>query len=61
MAFIPAADFSFAAALDYLRAAAQHVAKRPDSRVASWLYAVESEIQTNAGAHAAALAASSGR
>jgi tetratricopeptide (TPR) repeat protein len=57
MAFIPAADFSFTAALDYLRAAAQHVAKRPDSRVASWLYAVESEIQTNAGAHAAALAA----
>ena len=57
MAFIPAADFSFTAALDYLRAAAQHVAKRPDSRVASWLYAVESEIQTNAGAHSAALAA----
>ena len=57
MAFIPAADYRFGAALDYLRAAAQHVAKRPDSRVASWLYAVESEIQTNAGAHAAALAA----
>jgi tetratricopeptide (TPR) repeat protein len=57
VAFIPAADYSFAAALDYLRAAAQHAAKRPDSRVASWLYAVESEIQTNAGSHAAALVA----
>jgi transcriptional regulator with XRE-family HTH domain len=57
VAFIPAADYSFAAALDYLRAAAQHAAKRPDSRVASWLYAVESEIQTNAGSHTAALVA----
>jgi transcriptional regulator with XRE-family HTH domain/tetratricopeptide (TPR) repeat protein len=57
VAFIPAADYGFGAALDYLRAAAQHAAKRPDSRVASWLYAIESEIQTNAGSHAAALAA----
>jgi transcriptional regulator with XRE-family HTH domain len=57
VAFVPAADYSFAAALDYLRAAAQHAAKRPDSRVASWLYAVESEIQTNAGSHTAALVA----
>jgi tetratricopeptide (TPR) repeat protein len=57
VAFIPAADYGFAAALDYLRAAAQHAAKRPDGRVASWLYAVESEIQTNAGSHAAALVA----
>jgi transcriptional regulator with XRE-family HTH domain/tetratricopeptide (TPR) repeat protein len=57
MAFIPAADYSYNAALDYVRAAAKHVAKRPDNRVASWLYAVESEIQTNAGSPAAALAA----
>jgi len=56
-AFIPAADNGFGAALDYIHAAAQHVAKHPDGRVASWLYAVESEIQTNAGAHAAALGA----
>jgi tetratricopeptide (TPR) repeat protein len=56
-AFIPAADNGFGAALDYMHAAAQHVTKHPDGRVASWLYAVESEIQTNAGAHAAALAA----
>jgi hypothetical protein len=57
VAFIPAADNGLGAALDYLRAAAQHVAKRPDGRVASWLYAVESEIQTNAGSYVAALAA----
>jgi transcriptional regulator with XRE-family HTH domain/tetratricopeptide (TPR) repeat protein len=57
VAFIPAAENGFGAALDYVRAAAQHVAKHPDSRVASWLYAIESEIQTNAGSHAAALAA----
>jgi hypothetical protein len=57
MAFIPAADYGFGAALDYLRAAADHAARRPDGRVASWLSAVESEIQTNAGSHTAALAA----
>jgi hypothetical protein len=33
------------------------VAKRPDNRIASWVSAVESEIQTNAGSHTAALAA----
>ena len=57
LAFIPAADYGYGAALDYLRAAARHVEKHPDRRVASWLYAIESEIQTNAGSHAAALAA----
>jgi transcriptional regulator with XRE-family HTH domain/tetratricopeptide (TPR) repeat protein len=57
MAFVPAADYGFNAALDYLHAAADHVAKRPDNRVASWIHAVESEIQTNAGSHPAALAA----
>jgi len=35
LAFIPAADYGFGAALDYLRAAARHVAKHPDHRVAS--------------------------
>ena len=54
VAFIPAADYSYNAALDYLRAAAHQVGKRPDGRVASWLSAVESEIRTNAGAHAEA-------
>jgi len=57
MAFIPAADYGFGAALDYLRAAADHAARRPDSRVMSWISAVESEIQTNGGSHTAALAA----
>jgi hypothetical protein len=60
MAFIPAADYGFGAALDYLRAARDHVAKRPDNRVASWVSAVESEIQTNAGSHTAALGRSTG-
>ena len=40
-----------------LRGAARHVAKNPDARVASWLYAIESEIHTNAGEPKAALAA----
>lgn len=57
MAFIPAADYGFGAALDYLRAAADHAARRPDTRVTSWLSAVESEIQTNAGSPAEALTA----
>jgi hypothetical protein len=56
-AFLPAADYDFGASLDYLQGATAQVAKRPDSRVASWLSAVESEIQTNAGSHTAALAA----
>jgi tetratricopeptide (TPR) repeat protein len=57
MAFIPAADHGFSAALDYLRAAGDHAAKRPEGRVTSWLSAVESEIQANAGAHTPALEA----
>jgi tetratricopeptide (TPR) repeat protein len=57
VAFIPAADYGYAAALDYLRAAAYQIGKRPDGRVGSWLSAVESEILTNAGAHTAALKA----
>jgi len=57
VAFIPAADFGYSAALDYLRAAAHQAGKHPDGRVASWLSAVESEIQTNAGSHVEALGA----
>lgn len=56
-AFIPAADQGFGAALDYLRGAAQHASKHPDARMASWLYAIESEIHTKAGEPKAALAA----
>jgi tetratricopeptide (TPR) repeat protein len=57
MAFIPAADHSFAAALDYLRGANQHLQRRPHGRLSSWLAAVESELYTNAGQHPAALLA----
>jgi ATP/maltotriose-dependent transcriptional regulator MalT len=57
MAGIPAADHGYSAALQYLHAAADHVAKRPDNRVASWLSGIESEIQTKTGAHTAALTA----
>jgi transcriptional regulator with XRE-family HTH domain len=57
MAFIPAADYDFSASLDYLQGAAAQVAKRSEKRVESWLCAVESEFQTNAGSHVAALAA----
>src|ERR1022692_3014631 len=54
VAFIPAADYGYAAAVDYLRGAAHQVDKHPDGRVGSWLSAVESEILTNAGSHTAA-------
>jgi hypothetical protein len=57
VAFIPAADYCYSSALDYLRAATQQVGKHPDGRVASWLSAVESEIRTNAGSHVEARAA----
>jgi tetratricopeptide (TPR) repeat protein len=57
IAFIPAGDHSFHAALDYLRGAAGHVRRFPHSRVESWLSAVESEMQTNAGNPKSALAA----
>src|SRR6266540_3803979 len=46
VAFIPAAEYGFGAALDYLHGA-----------VASWLAAVESEMYTNAGNPTAALTA----
>jgi transcriptional regulator with XRE-family HTH domain len=57
IAFIPAAEHGFSSALDYLRGAAHHVTKSPHGPVASWLAAVESEMHTNAGSPAAALAA----
>lgn len=57
IAFIPAAEHGFGAALDYLRGAAHHVTKSPHGPVASWLAAVESEMHTNAGEPTAALAA----
>lgn len=55
-AFIPAADYGFGAALDYLRTARDHVAKRPDNRVVSGLCAVGSKIRTNAALAAINLA-----
>jgi len=57
VAFIPAGDCCYSAALDYLRAASHQTGKHPDGRVASWLSAVESEIRANAGTHAEALGA----
>lgn len=57
IAFIPAADFGFVAARDYLRGARQQLGRHPNSQLSSWLAAVESELDTNAGLYAAALAA----
>lgn len=57
VAFIPAAEHGFTAALDYLGGATHHVAKHPHGPVSSWLAAIESEMHTNAGSHPAALAA----
>jgi transcriptional regulator with XRE-family HTH domain/tetratricopeptide (TPR) repeat protein len=57
VAFIPAAEHGFTAALDYLRGAARQVGKHPHGPLSSWLCAVESEMHTNAGNTAAALAA----
>jgi transcriptional regulator with XRE-family HTH domain len=57
IAVIPASEFCYSAAFDYLSAASRQVCKRPDGRVASWLSAVESEMRANAGKPAEALAA----
>ncbi len=57
VAFIPAAEHGFAASLDYLHGAAQHVTRDPHGPMASWLAAVESEMYTNAGNPTAALTA----
>lgn len=57
IAFIPAAEHSYSAAVDYLQGANRQLQRRPHSQLSSWLAAVESEIHTNAGAHPQALAA----
>ena len=57
VAFVPAAEHGFTAALDYLHGAAQHVTREPHGPVASWLAAVESEMHTNAGNPTGALSA----
>jgi transcriptional regulator with XRE-family HTH domain len=57
VAFIPASEHSFSTSLDYLHGAARHVEKHPHNGVASWLHAIESEMQTNAGSSKAALIA----
>ena len=57
LAFVPAAEGSPAAALEYLAAAREALTHEPHPRLSSWLDAVESEILANDGNHAAALAA----
>jgi transcriptional regulator with XRE-family HTH domain len=55
VAFIPAAEHGFTAALDYLHGAGTHLRSQPCGPIASWLAAVESEMHTNAGNPTAAL------
>jgi transcriptional regulator with XRE-family HTH domain len=55
VAFIPAAEHGFTAALDYLHGAGQHLRSQPHGPITSWLAAVESEMHTNAGNPIAAL------
>jgi transcriptional regulator with XRE-family HTH domain len=55
VAFIPAAEYGFTAALDYLHGAGQHLKSEPHGPMESWLAAVESEMHTNAGNTTAAL------
>jgi transcriptional regulator with XRE-family HTH domain len=57
VAFIPAAEHGFTAALDYLHGADEHLRSEPCQPIASWLAAVESEMHTNAGNPTAALRA----
>lgn len=57
MAFIPAADHSASAALDYLDGAKEHLSQVPSGPLTSWVAAVESEIHANNGSHHSALAA----
>lgn len=49
VAFIPAAEHGFTAALDYLHGAGEQLRSRSCGPIASWLAAVESEMHTNAG------------
>jgi transcriptional regulator with XRE-family HTH domain len=55
IAFIPAAEHGFTAALDYLHGAHDQLKYQPCGPIASWLAAVESEMHTNAGNPTAAL------
>ncbi|HEU0089070.1 MAG TPA: helix-turn-helix transcriptional regulator [Pseudonocardiaceae bacterium] len=56
VAFIPAAEHGFTAALGYLQGAGQQLKRaQPHSPISSWLAAVESEMHTNAGNTTAAL------
>ncbi|MFN2497179.1 MAG: helix-turn-helix domain-containing protein [Pseudonocardiaceae bacterium] len=55
VAFIPAAEHGYTAAMDYLHGANQHLRTAPCGPVGSWLAAVESEMHTNAGNLTAAL------
>jgi transcriptional regulator with XRE-family HTH domain len=55
VAFIPAAEHGFTAALDYLHGAGEQLRVQPYGPIASWLAAVESEMHTNAGNPTAAL------
>jgi transcriptional regulator with XRE-family HTH domain len=55
VAFIPAAEQGFTAALDYLHGASEQLKSHPYGPIASWLAAVESEMHTNAGNPTAAL------
>ncbi|MBV8542167.1 MAG: helix-turn-helix transcriptional regulator [Pseudonocardiales bacterium] len=57
VAFIPAAEHGFTAALDYLHGADEHLRSTPCGPIASWLAAVESEMHTNAANPTAALRA----
>jgi transcriptional regulator with XRE-family HTH domain len=57
IAFIPAEDRRFTAATDYLEGAERQLARNPHPLVSSWLAAVESEIQANAGNERGALEA----
>jgi hypothetical protein len=55
VAFIPAAEHGFTAALDYLQGASEQLRSQPCGPIASWLAAVESEMHANAGNPTAAL------
>jgi tetratricopeptide (TPR) repeat protein len=55
VAFIPAAEHGFTAALDYLHGAGEQLRREPCNPIASWLAAVESEMHTNAGNFTTAL------
>jgi hypothetical protein len=57
IAFIPAAEHRFTAAQDYLDGASRHLEHRPQPAIASWLAAVEAEIQANSGNERGALSA----